>query len=171
LDRTDRTPELAIMKLIILLAIVGVACAQQRAGAGQRSSGNPAEAQILRYESENPGDGTYSYLYETSDGTSAAQKGYLKPPPQGEEDPIQVAEGYFQFYSPEGEQYKVDYLADENGFQPQGAHLPTAPPIPPEILKSLEINYKNAADQVNRASASNQFTQRQPFRQQPQRRF
>ncbi|EDW40233.1 GL25146 [Drosophila persimilis] len=42
------------------------------------------------------------------------------------------------YYSPESQLIQLTYTADENGFQPQGEHLPTPPPIPEAILKSLE---------------------------------
>ncbi|CAL8072384.1 unnamed protein product [Orchesella dallaii] len=84
------------------------------------------EILIIRSESENNADGTYRYLWETSDGTQVEESGYLKP--NGNDDPIQVAQGSYQYFSPEGELIRVTYIADENGFQPQGDHLPTPPP-------------------------------------------
>jgi len=153
------------MKSFILIVIIGCAFAAPQQQQLQQQRTGP-EITILRYENENNGDGTYSYLYETSDGTSAAQKGYLKPPPAGEEDPIQVAEGYYAWVSPEGQQFKLDYLADEQGYQPKADFLPTSPPIPEEILRALDIIYKNAGDQQQRTQAQASTHQEQAYRPQ-----
>lgn len=47
--------------------------------------------------------------------------------------------GSFSYTGPDGVQYSVRYTADENGFHPEGAHLPTPPPIPPEIQRGVEL--------------------------------
>lgn len=94
---------------------------------------------IVKYESENNGEAGYRYAYETGDGTAANEAGYLKDP----DSP--TAQGGFAFTAPDGQRFEVTYTADENGFLPQGAHIPTPPPIPVEILKALE---QNAADEA-----------------------
>lgn len=47
--------------------------------------------------------------------------------------------GSFSYTGPDGVQYSVRYTADENGFHPEGDHLPTPPPIPPEIQRGVEL--------------------------------
>lgn len=51
-----------------------------------------------------------------------------------------VSQGSDSYIAPDGQQVSFSYIADENGFQVQGSHIPTAPPIPPEILRALEWN-------------------------------
>lgn len=48
--------------------------------------------------------------------------------------------GSYSYTSPEGKQIAVNYIADENGFRASGDHLPTPPPIPDAILRSLQYN-------------------------------
>ncbi|BFG06006.1 larval cuticle protein 2 [Drosophila madeirensis] len=47
------------------------------------------------------------------------------------------AHGSFSWISPEGEHVEIKYVADENGYQPVGAVLPTPPPIPEAIARAL----------------------------------
>ena len=48
--------------------------------------------------------------------------------------------GSFSYTSPEGVPITLNYVADENGFHAEGAHLPTPPPIPEAIAKALAYN-------------------------------
>lgn len=57
---------------------------------------------------------------------------------------IQAAGGY-AYTGDDGQVYSVRYTADGNGFQPQGAHLPTPPPIPEAIVKALQENARDEA--------------------------
>ncbi|KAL6254413.1 hypothetical protein P5V15_014461 [Pogonomyrmex californicus] len=83
----------------------------------------------------NP-DGSYSFNYETANGIQAQEQGHLAKISK-EEDAIQV-QGAFSYTDNNGNPFALSYIADENGFRPQGEHLPTAPPIPPEILRGLD---------------------------------
>ncbi|XP_067000869.2 endocuticle structural glycoprotein SgAbd-2 [Anabrus simplex] len=99
---------------------------------------NPNEPiPILRQENEVNFDGTYRYSYETGNGIVAEEQGYLKNAGQPELE-AQVAQGSASYTSPEGVPIRLTYVADENGFQPQGDHLPTPPPIPEAIQRALD---------------------------------
>ncbi|XP_075971008.1 uncharacterized protein LOC142973255 [Anticarsia gemmatalis] len=137
-----------IMKcLIFLVFAVGAALADV-------SSFQPFQQQVLYQQQQQPQyttepipiirqeqvlnpDGSYKWSYETGNGISAEEQGYVKN--QGiPEQEAQTAQGQYQYTAPDGQVIQLQYLADENGFQPQGAHLPTPPPIPPEIQTSLD---------------------------------
>lgn len=64
------------------------------------------------------------------------ENGYTKPGPGGEV--AQVIQGSSAYTAPDGQVIQTQYIADENGYQPTGSHLPTPPPADPVILKSLE---------------------------------
>ncbi|CAB3255830.1 unnamed protein product [Arctia plantaginis] len=93
-------------------------------------------AAILRQDSSNDGE-NYSYAYETENGIRAEESGVATNGVQ--------AQGGFSYTGDDGKVYTVRYTADENGFVPQGDHLPTSPPIPEEILKALEQNARDEA--------------------------
>ncbi|KAG6455966.1 hypothetical protein O3G_MSEX009509 [Manduca sexta] len=117
--------------------------------ASQRAQASAdANAEILRYDSQNDGE-TFSYSFETSNGIAAEESGVATNGVQ--------AQGAFSYTDDDGQFIRVTYTADENGYQPQGDHLPTPPPIPDEILRSLEENAKAAAAGIQEGKAINIF--------------
>ncbi|XP_037965038.2 pupal cuticle protein 20-like [Plutella xylostella] len=114
-------------------------------GGGSGGGGGGANIPIISYENVNNGDGSYRYSYETGNGIKAQESGSPRAP--GPEGPAVTAEGSFSYRAPDGQQISLTYTADENGFHPAGAHLPTPPPIPEAILKSIEFNKRNPSSE------------------------
>lgn len=50
-------------------------------------------------------------------------------------EPAIVADGKFAYKAPDGTDIAVSYTADENGYRPEGAHIPA---IPAAIARALE---------------------------------
>ncbi|KAG8041460.1 hypothetical protein G9C98_002753 [Cotesia typhae] len=102
------------MKMIIaLFALVAVAVAAPQ-----------GEVTVVKsYENDNTGFDNYRYSYELSDGQQKEESGELRTVP-GAESPFYVVRGSYTWRDQEGRAYTVTYIADENGFQPNGEHLP-----------------------------------------------
>ncbi|XP_062134009.1 flexible cuticle protein 12-like [Drosophila sulfurigaster albostrigata] len=101
-------------------------CALLFASLINAASVNPdADAQVLRYDADNIGTDGFKYGYETSNGISVQEEGQLQN--AGSENEAISVRGQYQYTGPDNIVYQVSYVADENGFQPQGAHLPVAP--------------------------------------------
>lgn len=97
---------------------------------------NTSPIPILKQALDGPNpDGSYNYSYETGNGIQVQEDGHLNNVSIDSE--ALEARGTFSFTDTDGQIYQITYVADENGFQPEGAHLPTAPPVPPQIQKAL----------------------------------
>jgi len=102
-------------------------------GGAPPASGPPIP--ILSFVNENDGDGNYRFSYETGNGIKAQEEGTVKN--KGSQNEIPSVMGSYSYTNPEGELVEIMYTADENGFVPTGNALPTPPPIPEAIAKSL----------------------------------
>ncbi|XP_075162344.1 larval cuticle protein LCP-17-like [Haematobia irritans] len=104
--------------VIVVCAFIAVAhCA----------SGDDKTAETLKYVNEVNADGSYNFEYSSSNGIDFGEAGVGGS----------YGKGSYSYTSPEGQPIALSYTADENGYQPQGDHLPTPPPIPEYILKAL----------------------------------
>uniref|UniRef100_A0A8W7P2R2 Larval cuticle protein 8 n=1 Tax=Anopheles coluzzii TaxID=1518534 RepID=A0A8W7P2R2_ANOCL len=109
------TPKLTMKTIIAFAFVVALALA-----APLDDSKN---AQILKYENDNIGVDGYKFAFETSDGHQRQEQAELKK--LGDDVEALVVRGSYSFTGDDGQVYTVNYVADENGFQPEGAHLPT----------------------------------------------
>lgn len=62
------------------------------------------------------------FSVETSDGFEKDEVGEIKN--AGREDETLAVTGHYSYVGPDGKTYDVKYTADENGFQPEGEHIP-----------------------------------------------
>ncbi|XP_066146903.1 endocuticle structural glycoprotein SgAbd-2-like [Euwallacea fornicatus] len=98
----------------------------------------PPPVPIVSESNELNPDGSFSYSYVSGDGSQAQVQGYLKNAGQKDTE-AEVMQGSYSYTSPDGTPITVNWIADENGFRAEGAHLPTPPPVPDEIKRSLDL--------------------------------
>jgi len=75
--------------------------------------------------------------YETENGIKVQESGVQKQIGATPEESGTVSKGSYSYTSPEGQLITVNWIADQNGFQATGAHLPTPPPMPAHVVKLL----------------------------------
>lgn len=76
-------------------------------------------AGIVRQDQDQDEKG-YHYLYQTENGINVEESGTVDQGLNGGTK----ARGFYEYTGDDGLKYRVDYVADENGFQASGAHLP-----------------------------------------------
>lgn len=96
------------------------------------------EPEKLKSETKSIGErlGTYAIAYETEGGILQKEIGTRKY--AGTPDETQLIQGSVQYNAPDGTPISLSWTADEYGTQVSGSHLPTPPPIPPEIQRALD---------------------------------
>ncbi|XP_044743039.1 larval cuticle protein LCP-30-like isoform X1 [Chrysoperla carnea] len=102
---------------------------------------------IIVDEKQPQRDGDYHYKYETENRIFGEETG--KQVGSGD-DAGADATGYYKYTGPDNIVYTVNYHAGEEGFEPEAVHIPTPPPIPELILRSLK--YQREAGELDNES-------------------
>ena len=95
----------------------------QAPAAVYHKSVSDAAATVLR-EDRTFDENNYHYAYETNNGIAAEESGVVDASANGGGTRVR---GFYEYIGDDGLKYRVDYVADENGFRASGAHLPKAP--------------------------------------------
>ncbi|XP_076664798.1 cuticular protein 12 [Andrena cerasifolii] len=109
------------MKLLVAFAVVVAVAYAAPQGVPQSV---PQDVVLVKETpSDNIGVGGYNYGYELSNGQSHQETAEVVN--QGTENEALAVRGSFAWVDPQTNvRYTVNYVADENGFHPQGEHIP-----------------------------------------------
>ena len=80
----------------------------------------------------------YWHSFESPGGIKVETSGRQKKVGSKPEDIGTVSKGSYSYTGPDGTPITVNWVADENGFQPTGQHLPTPPPMPEHVVKKKQ---------------------------------
>ena len=75
--------------------------------------------------------------FESDNGIKVEESGSQKQVGDKPEEAGTVSKGSYSYTSGEGVVLTINWVADENGFQATGDHLPTPPPMPAHVIKLL----------------------------------
>ncbi|EDW33405.1 GL15513 [Drosophila persimilis] len=96
--------------VIVLVALFALAAARPN-----------RDAETLRYDSNVEPE---NYNYKRVMESRLRRRGHVED--LGTEEEAIVVKGSYSYIGDDGVTYSVNYIADKNGFQPQGAHIPVA---------------------------------------------
>merc|ERR1712126_333007 len=129
----NNPPKSSKMKSMLLVALfVAVAAAYPH----ELDAEYKEPIAILRSAATVDETGKYAYSFEGANGIKMSEEGEQKRFGNEPEEVGSIARGSHS-YELDGVTYTVNWVADENGFQPTGAHLPVAPPMPEYVVKML----------------------------------
>ncbi|XP_030387101.1 endocuticle structural protein SgAbd-6-like [Scaptodrosophila lebanonensis] len=77
---------------------------------------------IVKSVGEQKSDGSYFFAYEGADGSFREEVGIIKN--AGTENEELEISGTYHYYDANGDKVEVSYVADKNGFVPQGTSIP-----------------------------------------------
>ncbi|XP_014362822.2 flexible cuticle protein 12 [Papilio machaon] len=83
---------------------------------------DPKTAETTVQKFDNIGTGPFAFSFETNDGKSVYAEGQLKN--LGTEGEALEVRGQYSYPGDDGVIYTITYIANELGYQPQGAHIP-----------------------------------------------
>ncbi|XP_021702237.1 larval cuticle protein LCP-30 isoform X2 [Aedes aegypti] len=106
-------------------------------GSSGGSSASRGSQDGVKEDTRELNEDGFFYRFLTENNIEVAQTGRIEN--RGSDNEVLRTKGFYEFVGDDGVRYRVDYIADENGFQPTGEHLPTPPPIPEEIVRSLQL--------------------------------
>ncbi|XP_055909556.1 pupal cuticle protein Edg-78E-like [Eupeodes corollae] len=107
-----------LFKLFLVTVLLGLAAAD--------NIDKDAEIRSLKNDPADA-EGNFAYLFDTTNGIAVQESGNAAG-----------VSGAAQWISPEGVKIDFSYTADQDGYHPVGAHLPTPPPIPEAIIRAVE---------------------------------
>lgn len=129
------------VKLIISLQVAALAFL---AVAYAASIAEKEPIPIVKQDADVGFDGTYHSSFETGNGIVAEEHGVLKNAGVKDAEAEEVV-GLVSYTAPDGTPISLRYVANENGFVAEGAHLPVAPvdtntppPTPVAIARALD---------------------------------
>ncbi|XP_055387553.1 adhesive plaque matrix protein-like [Condylostylus longicornis] len=144
----------------------------------QQQQQHAAPIEIISKSEDTLPDGSFNSSYESSDGTRVENHGYFKriQVPQYEdangkvveahEEDVFVQTGSYSYYDPEGNVIQLQYIADENGFQPTGDHLPK----PTEQVAQQQQQQQQYQQELKSQQQHQQLHQDRPIQNQYTRR-